>query len=161
MLERWAHGRTKSIQEHAALAGATPRDRVELMVQIYAGPINAEGSAGPRFFCFLLPSGRTGNEERKRMSRQQQINLLKRLLNYVETRTTSMAEGATAPLRHSALGLGTHLQDCLKMLQHRDDPVAVRTDLGTDGKMLDNLKSRPGVDLISAFNSCTWFSGDL
>jgi AcrR family transcriptional regulator len=43
MLERWAHGRTKSIQEHAALAGATPRDRVELMVQIYAGPINAEG----------------------------------------------------------------------------------------------------------------------
>ena len=33
------------------------------------------------------------------MSRQQQINLLKRLLNYVETRTTSMAEG---PWRNEA-----------------------------------------------------------
>jgi hypothetical protein len=41
------------------------------------------------------------------------------------------------------------------------DTVAVRTDLGMDGKMLDNLKPRHGVDLISAFNSCTWFSGDL
>ena len=33
------------------------------------------------------------------MSRQQQINLLKRLLNYVETRTTSMAD---APWRNDA-----------------------------------------------------------
>jgi phenylpropionate dioxygenase-like ring-hydroxylating dioxygenase large terminal subunit len=33
------------------------------------------------------------------MSRQQQINLLKRLLNYVETKTTSMAD---APFRHDA-----------------------------------------------------------
>ena len=31
------------------------------------------------------------------MSRQQQINLLKRLLNYVDTRTTSMAD---APWRN-------------------------------------------------------------
>jgi hypothetical protein len=41
------------------------------------------------------------------------------------------------------------------------DTVEVITDLGTDGKMLDNLKPRPGVDLFSAFNSCTWFTGDL
>ena len=33
------------------------------------------------------------------MARQQQINLLKRLLNYVETRTTSMAD---APWRNDA-----------------------------------------------------------
>ena len=33
------------------------------------------------------------------MSRQQQINLLKRLLNYVESRTTSMAD---APWRNDA-----------------------------------------------------------
>jgi hypothetical protein len=41
------------------------------------------------------------------------------------------------------------------------DATQVRTGLGMNGKMLDNLKPRPGVDLIGAFNSCTWFSGDL
>lgn len=45
MLERWAHGRIKSIEEHGARAGATPRDRVDSMVRIYAGRINAEGMA--------------------------------------------------------------------------------------------------------------------
>jgi hypothetical protein len=38
------------------------------------------------------------------------------------------------------------------------DTVRVRTNLGTNGKMLDNLKPRPGLDLIGAFNNCTWFS---
>ena len=41
------------------------------------------------------------------------------------------------------------------------DTVAVITDLGRNGQILDNLKPRPGVDLISAFHSCMWFSGDL
>jgi AcrR family transcriptional regulator len=45
ILERWTQERTASIQEHGARAGATPRERVESMVKIYAGPINAEGMA--------------------------------------------------------------------------------------------------------------------
>lgn len=41
------------------------------------------------------------------------------------------------------------------------DTVQVRTELGTNGKMLDSLKPRPDVDLIGAFNNCIWFSGDV
>jgi hypothetical protein len=41
-----------------------------------------------------------------------------------------------------------------------DDTIAVRTDLATNGTMLSNLKPRPGMDLIAAYNSCVWFSGD-
>jgi hypothetical protein len=37
------------------------------------------------------------------------------------------------------------------------DTVAVVTDLGRDGQILDDPKARPGLDLISAFNRCTWF----
>jgi AcrR family transcriptional regulator len=43
MLEKWKNGRTKSIREHGAHAGTTPRDRIAAMVRIYTGPINAEG----------------------------------------------------------------------------------------------------------------------
>jgi len=45
MLEKWARGRIASIEEHGAHVGATPRDRVQSIVKIYAGPINAEGMA--------------------------------------------------------------------------------------------------------------------
>jgi hypothetical protein len=41
------------------------------------------------------------------------------------------------------------------------DLVQVRTELGTNGAMIENFKPRPGVDLIAAFNNCVWFSGDL
>jgi hypothetical protein len=41
------------------------------------------------------------------------------------------------------------------------DLVQVRTELGTNGAMIENFKLRPGVDLIAAFNNCVWFSGDL
>src|SRR5262249_41056158 len=34
-----------SIREHGERAGATPRDRVESMIKIYAAPINAHGMA--------------------------------------------------------------------------------------------------------------------
>jgi hypothetical protein len=42
-----------------------------------------------------------------------------------------------------------------------DDTIAVRTDLGTNRTMLNNLKPRPDMDLIAAYNSCIWFSGSL
>lgn len=45
MLETWARGRIASVQEHGATAGAAPRDRVESMIRIYSGPVNAEGMA--------------------------------------------------------------------------------------------------------------------
>jgi hypothetical protein len=41
------------------------------------------------------------------------------------------------------------------------DLVQVRTELGANGAMMENLKPRPGVDLIAAFDNCVWFSGDL
>ena len=39
----------------------------------------------------------------------------------------------------------------------RPDTVAVITDLGSDCRILADLKPRPGLDLISAFNNCTYF----
>src|SRR6476469_10254769 len=45
MLETWARRRIASVQEHGASAGATPRDRVVSMLNIYSGPINEEGMA--------------------------------------------------------------------------------------------------------------------
>ena len=45
MLETWARGRIATIQEHGARAAGTPRDRVESMIKIYAGPVNAQGMA--------------------------------------------------------------------------------------------------------------------
>ena len=45
MLETWARGRIASIREHGARGSATPRERVEAMIKIYAGPVNAEGMA--------------------------------------------------------------------------------------------------------------------
>src|SRR5262249_34095216 len=42
-----------------------------------------------------------------------------------------------------------------------NDTIAVRTDLGTNKTMLSNLKPRPDIDLIAAYNSCVWFSGSL
>ena len=41
------------------------------------------------------------------------------------------------------------------------DLVQVRTELGANGAMNEKLTSRPGVDLMAAFNNCVWFSGDL
>ena len=38
------------------------------------------------------------------------------------------------------------------------DTIQVRTELGVNGRILNNLKPRPGVDLIAAFNRCIWFS---
>ena len=38
------------------------------------------------------------------------------------------------------------------------DTVRLRTDLGINGKVLDNLKPRPGLDVIGAFKNCNWFS---
>jgi hypothetical protein len=35
------------------------------------------------------------------------------------------------------------------------------SELGRNGAMMENLKSRPGIDLIAAFNNCVWFSGTL
>ena len=45
MLEKWSRGRIASVQGHGARGGATPRDRVESMIRIYSGPVNAEGMA--------------------------------------------------------------------------------------------------------------------
>jgi hypothetical protein len=45
--------------------------------------------------------------------------------------------------------------------ERSDELVQVRTELGRNGAMMENLKPRPGIDLIAAFNSCVWFSGDL
>jgi hypothetical protein len=42
-----------------------------------------------------------------------------------------------------------------------DDTVQVRTELGTNGTMIENFKPRPGLDLTAAFRNCVWFSGDL
>jgi hypothetical protein len=42
-----------------------------------------------------------------------------------------------------------------------DDTIEVKTDLATNGTMLNNLKPRPGMDLIGAYNSCIWYSGNL
>jgi hypothetical protein len=42
-----------------------------------------------------------------------------------------------------------------------DDTTQVRTDLAMNGRMLDNLKPRPRLDPIAAYNSCIWFSGSL
>jgi hypothetical protein len=39
--------------------------------------------------------------------------------------------------------------------------VQVRIELGRNGAMIENFTTRPGVDLIAAFNHCVWFSGDL
>jgi hypothetical protein len=41
------------------------------------------------------------------------------------------------------------------------DLVQVRTELGTNGRMIENFKPRPGLDLTAAFRSCVWFSGEL
>jgi hypothetical protein len=42
-----------------------------------------------------------------------------------------------------------------------DDLVQVRFELGKNGAMIENFKSRPGVDLIAAFHNCVWFPGEL
>jgi hypothetical protein len=42
-----------------------------------------------------------------------------------------------------------------------DDAVQVRTELGRNGTIIENIKPRSGVDLMAAFNSCIWFSGTL
>jgi hypothetical protein len=44
--------------------------------------------------------------------------------------------------------------------ERSDELVQVRTELGRNGAMMENLKPRPGVDLIAAYNNCVWFSGD-
>lgn len=41
------------------------------------------------------------------------------------------------------------------------DNTHVRTDLGQNGTMMNNLPPRAGVDLTAAFNNCVWFSGSL
>ena len=41
------------------------------------------------------------------------------------------------------------------------DKAEVKTDLGKNGVMLDDLALRAGVDPTTAFNSCVWFSGGL
>jgi hypothetical protein len=38
------------------------------------------------------------------------------------------------------------------------DTVRLRTDLAINGKMLDNLKPSPSLDVIGAFKNCNWFS---
>lgn len=35
----------------------------------------------------------------------------------------------------------------------------VRIDIAANGTMLRNLKERPGVDLVAAFDRCVWFAG--
>ncbi|WP_038973290.1 hypothetical protein [Bradyrhizobium genomosp. III] len=40
-----------------------------------------------------------------------------------------------------------------------NDKTHIRTDLGENGAMLDNLQSRVGVDLAAAFINCNWFGG--